>query len=541
MYTRDSLDQLKSQISLVDVVRAYTTLTEKGEGKFLGSCPFPDHRDSSPSFHVNDEQGFFKCFGCQRGGDIFELIKQLDGLDFNEAVEALAERYGFSLQRTGGDPELSYQSGMFADMQKVTNIFQTTNVNMLKAFCLKRQVGRSLAEKFLLGYAPADLDYEQATGLSQQRLIELGVLRTTNGEVYPQFRNKIMFPIRNEKGKIIGYMSRVFGQELPKYVNSVDTAIFRRRETLYGLYEALPVIRKRKSVIVVEGTMDVLAMWKAGYQNAVACLGSFLTPEHVEKLAKRINTIILCFDGDAAGQKSLREGIKACLTKNLTIGILCCPNGQDPDEIALAEGPLGLQKFVSTNVLGLMEWMKKEEAKFKPDQITERTNFLNWCVQISENIGDPIQRMKYIEALITYLNLPRNLRVPEPKTITQTPPVIYITRLSSPAHYILQQILLGKSHPSLLQSLNTAQMPWDEQTKQIWNRMALWQQLPTKPIMEFDNTEDKQFIADLLSDRWDTSAYGRYGTNAVQLCLDDLKRLQARFNPQEPETNKGQL
>jgi DNA primase len=364
------LQDLLNRVDVVDVVGRYVQL-KKGGANFMGLCPF--HNEKSPSFSVSPTKQFYHCFGCGAHGTAISFLMEHAGLTFPEAVQELAQSVGLTVPREpspmrggGGMPMAPAVSK--AVMTSLSDAMQTacdyyrkqlrgapTAIQYLK----QRGLTGEIALKFGLGYAPegwqnletAFADYRD------EALVESGLVivsEKSDGQGaarrYDRFRERIMFPIRNVKGQVIGFGGRVLGVGEPKYLNSPETPLFSKGSELYGLFEARLAIRERGYVLVVEGYMDVVALAQLGLPNAVATLGTACTPVHVQKLMRQTDNIVFSFDGDAAGRRAARRALEACLphaADNRTIRFLFLPSEHDPDSYVREFGAEAFERQVA--------------------------------------------------------------------------------------------------------------------------------------------------------------------------------------------------
>ena len=351
------LQDLLNRVDIVDVVGKYVQL-KKGGANFMGLCPF--HNEKSPSFTVSPTKQFYHCFGCGAHGTAIGFLMEHAGLTFPEAVNELAQSVGLTVPQEpspmrGGALGAPGERPAFADYKAaaaLSDVMQTACDYYRKAlrgapeaigYLKKRGLTGEIAARFGLGYAPdgwqnlegAFPDY-RSEALVEAGLVIVSEKLDSDGQPrrYDRFRERIMFPIRNVKGQVIGFGGRVLESGEPKYLNSPETPLFSKGSELYGLFEARLAIREARSVLVVEGYMDVVARAQLGFPNAVATLGTACTPVHVQKLLRQTDTVIFSFDGDAAGRRAARRALDACLphaADNRTIRFLFLPSEHDPD------------------------------------------------------------------------------------------------------------------------------------------------------------------------------------------------------------------
>ena len=310
----ETLRAIRERTSLVEVVSAYVSLRRAGRNH-LGLCPF--HSENTPSFTVNEERGLFHCFGCGAGGTVFHFLMRVERLEFPEAVEQLAKRAGVRLPSKGtADPGAALRERLYEANDLAARFFQRTLAarggDAAQRYLTGRGVKPDMLERYGVGFAPPS-GGALATWLQQQQVphdlaVQAGLLgRRADGSVYDRFRGRIMFPIRDRRGRVIAFGGRTVGSEQPKYLNSPETPIFRKGEGLYGLAEARDSIRSSNRAVLVEGYLDALALVQEGVPYAVATLGTALTPSQLRLLPPLGGdelTVFLFFDGDAAGRQA---------------------------------------------------------------------------------------------------------------------------------------------------------------------------------------------------------------------------------------------
>ena len=376
------IDELRSRLSLSDLVGRRVKLVPKG-GRLAGLCPF--HNEKTPSFYVNDSEGFYHCFGCGANGDMITWLRETDGLEFIEAVRQLSEMAGLPMpadDRTSG--EAAQQRKAAVDACEAAAAFYSSSLARPDGAAASRYLAsRGLSDQvirdFRLGYAPR-------TGLFshlQQRELPLDMCRAAgltavsdrDGSVYDYFRDRVMFPIEDARGRVIGFGARALGDAQPKYLNSPESPSFVKKTVLYGFGRARTLVRRGLPLMVVEGYMDVIAVTASGVAGAVAPLGTALAEEQIRLLWKLSDEPVLCFDGDKAGQTAAARAIERVLPllePGRSVRLAVLPEGQDPDDILNSGGPEALRRVLSS-ASGLLDalWAFKSAAYQLDDPRTQ--------------------------------------------------------------------------------------------------------------------------------------------------------------------------
>ncbi|WP_114418124.1 DNA primase [Marinospirillum perlucidum] len=374
---RQFIDDLAARSDLVEVVSSRLTLKKKGKD-YWGLCPF--HNEKSPSFSVSPDKQFYYCFGCGASGNALSFIMEHDHLDFVEAVEALARMQGLDVPREEGMQTSAQQQEarrqkekqvqQYRAMQLAQEFFQQQlnkpeGLEGLTYLKEKRGLSEAILQTFGLGVAPdqwsALKDQLTQAGITEAQQLELGLLaqKEETGRVYDRFRNRVIFPIRNVHGQVIGFGGRVLDDSKPKYLNSPETPLFHKGQELYGLYEARKQPGRLEKLLVVEGYMDVVALAQQGVQGAVATLGTATTPEHLRRIFRLVNEVVFCFDGDAAGQQAAERALDNVLPQMVDgrqARFLFLPQGEDPDTLVRKEGA-GLFEQRVNQALPLAEFL----------------------------------------------------------------------------------------------------------------------------------------------------------------------------------------
>jgi DNA primase len=365
------IDDLLNRSDIVEVVSSRIQLKKTGKN-YSACCPF--HKEKTPSFTVSPDKQFYYCFGCGAGGNALGFVMDHDNLDFPQAVEDLAKRAGMEVPREeGGRGQKTRQptdSPLYPLLHAASEFYRQALKShparqAAVSYLKKRGLSGLIARDFALGFAPPGWDsllkHMGSDPLQQKAMIDAGLLieNTESGKRYDRFRDRIIFPIRDSRGRVIAFGGRVLGDDKPKYLNSPETPVFHKGQELYGLYEARKHNRNLDEVMIVEGYMDVIALAQQGLRNAVATLGTATSEEHLKRLFRLVPSVLFCFDGDAAGRKAAWRALESTLP-SLQDGrrarFLFLPEGEDPDTLVRAEGTEAFQARIHQQAQPLADY-----------------------------------------------------------------------------------------------------------------------------------------------------------------------------------------
>jgi len=362
------IQDLLARVDIVDVVGRAVALKKAGQN-YLGLCPF--HSEKSPSFTVSPSKQFFHCFGCGAHGSAIGFLMDHRGLGYVEAVQELAQMVGLQVPRDSGrdpaaDAAAAGQRRALLEANETACAFYRRELKASPVaieYLKSRGLTGETARRFALGYAPDDWQALKGAfgAYGDARLVEAGLVIEGEGKRYDRFRRRIMFPIRDRRGAVIGFGARVLDGSQPKYLNSPETPLFRKGQELYGLFEGIEAIRRKGRVLVCEGYLDVIQLSQAGFEESVAALGTAITSQHVATLLRLSDTVVFAFDGDAAGRNAARRALHATLavipdTKRVSFALL--PEGEDPDSLIRAFGAAAIETELA-RALSLSQWFLK--------------------------------------------------------------------------------------------------------------------------------------------------------------------------------------
>ncbi|PSB83385.1 DNA primase [Photobacterium damselae] len=418
---RSFIDDLISRYDIVDVIDSRVKLKKKGKN-FSACCPF--HNEKTPSFSVSQEKQFYHCFGCGAHGNVLDFVMEFDRLEFVEAIEELASQLGIEVPRENDNgsapsgPRAAEKRNLYDVMVHIAQFYQSqlrTDEGQLAIDYLKgRGLSGEIVKKFAIGYVPDQWDLVRnrygRDEASQQALVDMGMLiENDNGRRYDRFRGRVMFPILDRRGRVIGFGGRVLGDGTPKYLNSPETPIFHKGRELYGLHQVLETHREPERILVVEGYMDVVALAQFGVDYAVASLGTSTTSEHIQTLFRQTSTVVCCYDGDRAGREAAWRAMEQALPYLLDgreLKFMFLPDGEDPDTYIRQYGKEEFEHQVSS-AMSLIDFMFNsltEQANMETKE--GRSKLMTLAKPLIEKVAGEALREYLINKLGYSLGLP---------------------------------------------------------------------------------------------------------------------------------------
>ncbi|MDO5783786.1 MAG: DNA primase [Eubacteriales bacterium] len=394
------IDELNARCDIVDIVSRYVSLKKSGSNYF-GLCPF--HNEKTASFSVAPDKQIFYCFGCGAGGGPIRFIMNIEGLEFQDAVRYLAKQYNMTVPETNTNPKARHRrERVLAALKDAARFFYTQLHSPAGAQALayfqRRRLAKRTLNNFGLGFAPdsfhALLDAMTEKGYSKEELEAAGlIVRSEKGTYYDKFRNRVMFPIIDIRGDVIGFGGRVMDDSKPKYLNSPETMVFNKRRNLF----AMNIAKKTKSeyFLLAEGYMDVIALHQAGFDCAVASLGTSLTDEQARLLTRYTKTVIVCYDADAAGQAASQRAIDILKKAGLRVRILRIPGAKDPDEFIKEKGAEAFRKLIERSDNDVRYRIEAAREKYDFTEDDQRILFLREAAGIIAALENSVERDVY--------------------------------------------------------------------------------------------------------------------------------------------------
>ena len=395
-FGRDKLEELRQRADIVELIGAQVRLKRSGRN-YLGLCPF--HSEKTPSFSVNPERGFFHCFGCGVGGTAFDFVMKTEGVTFPEAVRLLARRYNVSIPERddegpgAGERDAMIRAAAVASEFFVHVLWKTDNGAPAREYLKRRAISDDSAREFMLGFAPPQ-PAALAKALERRGMLDAGlkiglVKRGADG-VHDMFRGRLIFPIRDGQGRPIAFGGRVLDDRLPKYINSPDSPLYSKARNVYGLLEARRAIAQNDRAIVVEGYIDAISLWQAGFREAVASLGTAVTVDQLRILGRNTRNVMACFDGDSAGQKASIRALPVFLEAGLLGRGIFLPAGLDPDRLIRERGADAFKALIDSSEL-LVDYFLRVEARQARGSLSGQARAAERVAEMLRLVANPFE------------------------------------------------------------------------------------------------------------------------------------------------------
>ncbi len=417
----DNFEEFKQKVKdandIVSVVSKYVTLNRKGK-TWWANCPF--HYEKTPSFAVNGQEQYYHCFGCGVSGDIFSFVQHMENCDFFDALKILAENAGLSVPDFSGvqhDSERKKEREQIYAVLRDAAVHYCKNLNLNESkpaleYIAKRKLNSDAVKAFGLGYSLGwneVVDYLKKLGYSYEIMQKAGIVEKNQyGKYYDVFAKRLIFPIINSNDNVVGFSARVLDPKMnPKYRNTGDTPVFQKNELVYGinLIKKLKRSEPLNEIIIVEGQMDVISVYKAGVKNAVACLGTALTPNHAKQLKRFCDKVVVCFDGDGAGKKATLRSLDILVNAGLNVFVASMPAGVDPDEYVLKYGVESYKQLIN-DAKYWVEYLICEYAnKYNLKRADERNLFVVSSLNIIKKLESNTEKNVYLEMVKNFSNV----------------------------------------------------------------------------------------------------------------------------------------
>ena len=423
---QEFLITLKEKLNIVEVASSYVSLERRG-GSYWACCPF--HHEKTPSFAINEADQYYHCFGCGESGDVIKFVREMENIDFMDAVKLLAERAGLQMPQTGFDNQKTAELKRKRDtLLKIMNDcahFYLNNLNSGKAdehieYIMKRQIPSNIVRSFGLGASLnfGDLPkYLLSKGYSKQDILDSGTVNEVNGRLTDAQGGRLIFPVINAMDEVVAFGGRVLKKtDFAKYKNTKETAIFNKSKTLYNI-NLLKKLRKTqtiKEVIMVEGYMDTISLYQAGFKNVVASMGTSLTQEQARLIKRYADTVLISYDGDGAGQKANMRGLEILKDEGLNVKVVPLPEGLDPDDVIKQRGAEGYRQCLDAAMPFIDYKLSVLEKGFDMSRTDEKRKFVTEAIKIVRTAESAAEQEELLKKLrdktgITYESLSRDL------------------------------------------------------------------------------------------------------------------------------------
>ena len=411
MYSEAFLTELADRNDIVDVVSEYVSLGKRSGANYFGLCPF--HNEKTPSFSVSPDKQIYYCFGCGKGGGVINFIMEIDQLTFSEAVERLAKRAGITVPEQENDAQSRRRARIYEVNKAAAHYFHEQLNSPAGAaaqdYVNKRQISRKTATSFGLGYAPDSYDaFEKAMldkGFSVRELSDADLIRPgSKGGTYSTFRNRLMFPVIDVRGNVTGFSGRIVGEGEPKYLNTRDTPVFTKGRLLFGLNLARK--SKRDYMILVEGNVDVISLHQAGFDSAVASLGTSLTKEQAQLLSRYKKEVVLAYDNDGAGLKASQRAIDILEKLDVKVKVLRWEGVKDPDEYIKTRGADAFQNLIDRSESQIDYRLLNIEKKYDLTVPEQKVDFLREATKLIASFPGSVERQVYAVRVAELAGIP---------------------------------------------------------------------------------------------------------------------------------------
>jgi DNA primase len=393
------IEQIRTASDIVSVIGDYIPDLKKAGRNFKCCCPF--HTEKTPSFVVSPEKGIFRCFGCGVAGDVFKFVMLIENISWIESVKKLAEKNGITIQENSNEKySVSEKTKIFELLETTARFYNrclldTKSASFAREYIKQRGITDDTIRKFMIGYAPKGKLLESATkkGYAYEMLVKAGLFTKTDlGNAFEYMSERLVFPILDVQGRVVAFGGRTLGNSKAKYLNTPETMVYSKSSNLYGLYQTLPELRKEKSIVVVEGYMDVVISQQYGVCGAVAPLGTAFTQQQAKLIDRYADNITLLFDPDDAGRNATQKALEICAENNMSVKVSSLPDGIDPDECLLKYG-------------------KEEFYKFVDNKSKSAINFVFDMVMSKVNTDIAQEKAKAVSILLDFINRNKNIIV----------------------------------------------------------------------------------------------------------------------------------
>ena len=536
-YSESLLQEILQRADLVELVSEVVTLKQNGQ-RWWGLCPF--HQEKSPSFTVNPSQGFFYCFGCQEKGNAFQFLMKTQHLNFQDAVKKLADKTGIVLETEEPDsPEERDKKALFQLLDRLSSTFHhlllhSEEAEPARQVLEKRKISAQLVEQFSLGFVPSDRRWLKTFLVKKSYdpafLAKAGLFSANYPDVC-LFAGRLVFPIRNASGQVVAFGGRILGNvEGVKYINSPETLLFHKRQTLFAFDHALPFLRTGGIVHLCEGYMDAISLHQAGVKSAVAPLGTALTDDHIRLLHRYVRTVVCVFDSDEAGQKAAVKAVELCLPYDLESRVVIVTHGKDPSEILEKEGEAAVRDLVLTSSRGFDFLLNFYYNFFNKGSMFDWKGFSGVLFGLLKKVPSQVRQETLMKAVAERLEVTEEALWKDFRTGTpvQRPaPRVQPLTTSSAEWKMMLTLVASIQHFSRWRALLSTEDLSEARSKELWEVL----------LKLDDRLEGKSTVSDVLNASqgfsWDQAlaqglVTGEYERLAESVLEDALSRLRLK-------------
>ena len=521
---REFIDDLLTRADIVDVINARVPLKKKGR-EYSACCPF--HNEKTPSFTVSPNKQFYHCFGCGVHGSAISFLMEYEHLDFVEAIESLADSMGIPVPREKGgkgapdEAQRQRSKDLYTLLDDANQYYQLQLKGSQPAidYLKGRELSGEISKRFNIGYSLSGWDHllnHFKGSYPEQQLVDSGlVIKKDDGKIYDRYRDRIMFPIRNRKGQVIGFGGRVLGDDLPKYINSPETSVFHKGRELYGLYEARINTQKLDRIIVVEGYMDVIALAQFGVSYAVATLGTATTEEHIKQLFRAVPEIIFCFDGDRAGKEAAwraLENAMPIMQDGKEIKFLFLPDGEDPDTQIRKIGKDAFEENYQQADSLTAYFVENLHSRFNITSDEGKTRFLKEAAKLLTKMPDTLIKDQLVQRLSDMTNIDKKVLfqrdITSNNSLKDNPAIELNTNRSrlnnrsvsqTPIRYAISLLLSEPSLVKLIENIEEIALSKLPGSDLLTTLIEAIQESPDiKPVALLDRWKNTEFEAPLI-------------------------------------------
>jgi DNA primase len=405
----ETIDEVQRVANVYDIISDYLSLKRAGS-VYVSLCPF--HNERTPSFVVSQTKNIFKCFGCGISGNAIKFVMEYEKISFSEAVIKIAQKYGITVKYVGNDKE-KHLKGLYSFTMQITDFYknQLKESQIAREYLKKRGIQPQTIIDFEIGYSPENPErfnkFIQENSISIEDLNKIGLISIYDDKIYDKFSGRIIFPIKDHKGNIVGFGGRAIDKNRrPKYLNSPETQVYKKSKILYGLFENSQIIKEKSQVVIVEGYMDLISLYQIGIKNVVATLGTALTKEHTNLLKKYVKEAIVMFDSDEAGKKAAIRSAEILLSEGITVRYAYYTEAKDPDE--LSKKGLNAVKEIINNaediIFFLTQKLKEINNLKDKHQLMRYKTIYSYILTILANVKDPGLKASYVSYLSQVLD-----------------------------------------------------------------------------------------------------------------------------------------